>query len=113
MDFRRYFSYESAVIPEEMIMELSEDDLDTIYADGNSEDRFNAYFHLENELNYLMEQKRYSMAAHVCYLISYYLFTALTPPHSESLALAYAKKALDLFPTDQYRKWIEEVKRGN
>lgn len=113
MDLRKYFRYESSVISEEVVIQLSEDDLDTIYADGNSVDRFNAYFHLENELLYLMEQKNYSAAAHVCYLISYYLFTALTPPHSDTLALAYANKALELSPTDKYQNWLKEVKRGN
>lgn len=113
MDFRKYFSYEATEIPKEIIMQLSEDDLDSLYADSNPTDRFNVYFHLENELHYLLGQEEFIASAYVCYLISYYLFTALTPPHSDTLALAFANRALELFPSEKYQRWLKEVKRGN
>ncbi len=113
LDFGKYFGCESAPVPEEYMMQMKENDLDILYADGDVTERFNVYFHLQNELIFLLGRENDRAAAHVCYLISYYLFVALTPPHSEILAMAYAKKAFELYPMEQYQEWMEEVRKGN
>lgn len=51
--------------------------------------------------------------AYVCYLISYYIFVSLTPPHSENIALEFIKEAINLDACEKYIKWLDIVKAGN
>ena len=51
--------------------------------------------------------------AHISYLISYYLFHPLTPPHSEELGMEFALETLKYDDNEKYHEWIEEVKGGN
>ena len=46
-------------------------------------------------------------------LISYYVFTPLTPPHSETIALEFAKKAISIDSTEKYIHWLKIVNKGN
>ncbi|KYH34540.1 hypothetical protein CLTEP_14680 [Clostridium tepidiprofundi DSM 19306] len=113
MDIKKYFDYYSTVIPIEKVMELSENDLDDLYANSEEVDRMNVFFHLFNEYIYLKQQDAKKETAHICYLISYYVFHPLTPPHSENIALEYAKKAIQYDNDIKYNDWIKEVMRGN
>lgn len=113
MDIKSFFSYYSEEIPVENIFELTESVLDELYVNFNETNQFNIFFHLQNEYFYLKKNKNLKELAYVSYLISYYIFHPLTPPHSESLALEYAKIALELDNNPKYKDWIEEVKAGN
>ncbi|KAB1437975.1 hypothetical protein [Candidatus Galacturonibacter soehngenii] len=113
MDIMEYFSYESSEIPIEIVMELTETDLDNLYAQCNEIEAINVFFHLQNEYIYLKEQNSKKELAYICYLISYYIFTALTPPHSEHIAEDYAKKALYYFNDEKYNNWLKIVSQGN
>lgn len=113
MDMHKYFKYESTFIPIKEVMELNEKILDDLYATSSETEKFNVFFHLQNEYYYLLNKKEYKKAAHICYLISYYLFIALTPPHSESLAREYALAAIKLDDLPMYREWLNEVEMGN
>ncbi|TCW33334.1 hypothetical protein EDC21_12216 [Thermohydrogenium kirishiense] len=113
MDIKKYFDYYSSVIPIESVMELSENDLDDIYANSTDIERMNVFFHLFNQYIFLKQQDANKEVAHICYLISYYVFTALTPPHSENIALEFAKKAIQYNNDEKYTEWVKEVLRGN
>ncbi len=113
MDMSKYFKYESSFIPSEEVMKLDERILDDLYATSSTTEKCNIFFHLQNEYYYLLNGKDYKNAAHICYLISYYLFTALTPPHSETLAREYALTAIKLDDLPMYREWLSEVEMGN
>jgi len=113
MDIKEYFDYYGPVIPIERTMELSEKDLDDLYVSGNDIDKMKVFFHLLNKYFYLKQYDAKKEIAHICYLISYYVFHPLTPPHSESIALEFAKKALQYNNDTNYREWMEEVFRGN
>ncbi|OYO59730.1 hypothetical protein C8E03_11759 [Lachnotalea glycerini] len=113
MNFKEYFKFESEVIPINLITQLTEKELDDLYSSNDETLQFNVFFILLNEYHYLKKEKAKEELAHVCYLLSYYLFIPLTPPHSEELALAYAEEALNYSENSKYAEWIEEVKRGN
>lgn len=113
MNMEQYFSYESTYIPSDEVLKIDERILDDLYSTSNSTEKFNVFFHLQNEYFYLLNNKKNKEAAHVCYLISYYLFTALTPPHSETLAEEFAKTAIRLDNSLKYSEWLNEVKNGN
>lgn len=113
MNIKNYFSYYSEPISAENVFLLTEDILDDLYRDLSEVEQFNVFFHLENEYFFLLNNDNLKEAAHICYLISYYLFNALTPPHSDILALEYAKKSIELNPEIQYSNWLDLVKKGN
>lgn len=94
MQFENFFTFEGPEIPREHVLELSTGYLNDIYVKSTEVNGLNVFFHLINELIYLEELKAAEEAAHICYLISYYIFISLTPPHSESIAMEYAKKQL-------------------
>lgn len=110
---KEYFSYYSEEIPIEKVFELNGRILLDLYIDSSEVERLNIFFHLQNEYFYLKNKNRVKETAYICYLISCYIFSIATPPHSEELALEYAKMALELEDKKLYRDWIEEVKAGN
>lgn len=113
MEIKNYFSFYSEPIPVENIVLLTEDILNDLYAASSEVDQLNIFFHLQNEYFFLKNAEKVSETAYLCYIISYYIFTALTPPHSEELALEYIKEAIRLEPKEEYRDWLEIVKKGN
>jgi len=113
LDIKKYFDYHSSVIPSEKVMELTEKDLDDLYAYSKEADKMNTFFHLLNQYIYLKQCDAKVETAHICYLISYYVFTALTPPHSEEIAMEFAKMAVQYNNDIKYHNWIEEIKKGN
>lgn len=115
MDFQKYFEYKNYnfIIPVNEIMKLNERELGSLYAENDESTKFNVYFILLNEYHYLEQSNNFEESAHVCYLISYYLFHLLTPPASEELAMIYAQKARTIHDIPKYHEWIEEVEKGN
>ncbi len=113
MNMEQYFRYESTHIPIDEVLKIDERILIDLYVKSDVTDQFNVFFHLQNEYFYLINNKRNKEAAHVCYLISYYLFMPLTPPNSAELAEEFAKIAISLDNSPKYLEWLDEVKRGN
>ena len=113
MDIKQYFEYESECIPKEIVLQVDEQILDDLYASSDIFEKFNVYFHLQNNFFNLYNNGNYKEAAYICYLISYYLFVALTPSHSEDLAKEYAQKAIKMDSCPKYLEWLDEVKKGN
>ena len=62
-------------------------------------------------LHYHIDQNNNIEAAHLSFLLAYYLFVPLTPPASCSLALHYIKKAISLHNTPTYEQWLDIIKR--
>lgn len=113
MDIKDYFKWNSSEIPVEKIMELTVSNLDSLYCGGNETEGLNVFFYLLNEYIYLKNLNARKETAHICYLISYYLFVALTPPCSERIAMEFAEKAVYYNDILDYHEWIKYVKRGN
>ena len=106
-------NFESCEIPADEVFLITEETLDTIYASSSEVDQFYPFFHLQNEYFILKNQNLARETAYVCCLISYYVFTALTPPHSEEIALEYAQEAVRRDPCAKYIQWLDIVKQGN
>ena len=113
MDIKNYFSFESEPIPAEYIFCLTESVLDDLYSSSSEIEQFNIFFHLQNEYIFLKNAWKNKETAYLCYLISYYVFTPLTPPHSETIALEFAKKAISIDSTEKYIHWLKIVNKGN
>lgn len=109
MNMFNYFNYHSELIPQRYIFDLNEKILDDLYQQSNDTEQLNVFFHLQYNYISLLKHNHLKEAAYICYLISYYLFVPLTPPHSEIIALEYASQAMTLFPTEKYKQWIEFV----
>lgn len=113
MDIKKYFSFESEPIPAEIIFSLTESVLDDLYESSSEIEQFNIFFHLQNEYIFLKNAGKKHETAYLCYLISYYVFTPLTPPHSETIALEFAKEAINIDSTEKYINWLNIIKEGN
>lgn len=113
MDLLSHFEFHSQLIPVKNIFDLTEAILSDLYTQSNEVEGLNIYFHLQYNYYSLLKNNHFKEAAHICYLMSYYLFVPLTPPHSESLALEFATKAEELNPNEKYVQWIEYVLKGN
>ena len=101
------------ILAEENILAISPRDLNDFYADATDFDKNNIFFMMLTSLQYFEEKKDYRKAAHLSFLIAYYLFIDLTPPGSCQLALHYINHAVSLFPSKEYREWLELIKKGN
>lgn len=113
MNIKKYFSYESEPIPTDHVFSLSEELLEDLYTNSSEIEQMNIFFHLQNEYFFLKKAGKTHEVAYLCYLISYYLFTPLTPPHSDTIALEFAKEAVSLEQTEKYKNWLKLVKQGN
>ena len=65
---------------EEVLLGLTQDDLNCFYADASEVDRLNLFFVLEASLHRFQGEERMKTAAYCAFLMAYYLFIALTPP---------------------------------
>lgn len=109
MNINKFFKYNSCLIPPEEVFSITEETLDYLYINLSEVERFNVYFHLEREYFYLKNEGKLKETAYICYLISYYIFILLIPPHSDVLALEFIKEAISLFPDEKYKQWLEYV----
>ena len=100
-------------IPEEEILDLRPNDLDDFYAAAADWDKSNLFFVLLNTLHFYEEKMDGPRAGHLSFLIANYLFIALTPPGSASLALYYIKKAIRWNPLPEYEEWCALMEKGN
>ena len=88
-------------------------DTEDFYVKANEIDRLNLYFELEASFHKYASEGKDELAAHLAFLIAFYLFIVLTPPASCELALHYINEALRLNPLPEYEEWLENIKEGN
>lgn len=105
--------FDKPVIPEDHILAITPGDIDDQYVVSSERERFNLFFVLLTTFHACKDGNKMVLAAHMAYLLSYYLFVALTPPGSEELALHYAKQARKLNPSPFYTQWYDFVRTGN
>ena len=101
------------IIKEELVLSIQATDLNDFYVTASDFDKSNLFFVLLTSLHHFEESNDTQRAAHLSFLIAYYLFILLTPPGSFYLALHYINKAISLNPISEYKKWLELIKEGN
>lgn len=108
-------NWQEPIIKEEDVLSIQIYDLDDFYVKFISDigSRYNLFFLMLASLNHYSEKNDKEKAAHLSFLIAYYLFIALTPFDSYLLALYYIKQAISLNPLDIYIKWLKIIEKGN
>lgn len=101
------------IIKDVDVLRITPSDLDDFYVSASVFDKSNLFFVLLTSLQHYEEQGETEKAAHLSFLVAYYLFMPLTPPGSCLLALHYIKKAIGLSPKAEYQKWLELMEKGN
>lgn len=105
--------WSNPVIAADDVLHIQPTDLNNFYCTATDFGKNNIFFMMLTSLHHYEDNRDSVRAAHLSYLIAYYLFISLTPPGSCQLALQYIKKALALNPCDEYRQWLELIKKGN
>ena len=105
--------FDEPIIGKDNVLEIGSKDLDDFYVSASDTDRMNLFFILLTSLHYYEENGDAVRAAHLCFLAAYYVFTPLTPPGSECLALHYMNKAVSLNPIPEYKEWLSIMEKGN
>lgn len=89
-------------------------DLDDFYVKSSELERLNLFFMLEASFHKHLSEGKNDLAAHLAFLIAYYVFLPLTPPASWDLALHYIHEAVRLDPRNKnYGEWLALIKKGN
>lgn len=96
----------SPFMSEEDILKISLTDLDDFYvATQHSYKQYDLFFVLLSAFNTYFDAGKKEISAHLSFLMAYYLFMPLTPANSLNLAYFYIKKAVELYPKDEYIHW--------
>lgn len=102
-------NWNNPILPD--VLSVTTADLDDFYASASEPDRVNLFFLL---LTTFHTGSRVPVeAAHLCFLIAYYLFVPLTPPGAQPLALHYIRRAMELNPGDEYQTWLTLMEKEN
>ncbi|BAL00433.1 hypothetical protein OBV_32340 [Oscillibacter valericigenes Sjm18-20] len=101
------------VMPENDVLHVQPSDLDALYVAASDFDKSNLFFVLLTSFHHYMDAGKREKAAHLCFLMAYYLFITLTPPGSCELAMHYIKQAIALNPLETYREWLPLIEKGN
>lgn len=110
---RLKIDWEEPIIQEDDVMQIQTSDLDDFYVAENDFDKTNLFFVLLTSFHYYLGKEEQEKSAHLSFLISYYLFTTLTPPGSWELAMHYIKQAISLSPLEEYHEWLLLIEKGN
>lgn len=106
MDIRQCLCDSDYHLQDDMVLQINKDMIDDFCAHSTETDRFHALFNLQKEYMSLQSKHKKAAAAHISYLISYYLSIATTLPRAEDLRHYYANAAVDLNPCELYRDWL-------
>lgn len=101
------------ILSEEVAFQICPSDLDNFYVSASDLDKGNLFFVLLTSFHHHLDRERRETAARLGWLMSYYLFTALTPPGSLELAAHYIAQAAALDPREEYERWRELIEEGN
>ena len=105
--------WENPLICAEKALDIRCSDLDDFYAGASDADRMNLFFVLLCSLHRCIEDNWQAEAAHLSFLIAYYLFVPLTPPASQELAAYYIRQAISINPCEEYSRWLALIDQGN
>ncbi|HHX60684.1 MAG TPA: hypothetical protein GX707_08220 [Epulopiscium sp.] len=106
-------NWKEPVIKESGVMRIQPSDLDDFYIGADNFDKTNLYFVLLTSFHHYLDKGDQEKAAHLSFLMAYYLFITLTPPGSWELAMHYIKQAILLNPLKQYKEWHPLIEKGN
>ncbi|MBQ2887748.1 MAG: hypothetical protein IJE29_02350 [Firmicutes bacterium] len=101
------------LLPADVAHELKTADLDDFYAARDNVARNNLFFVLLASYQHYATQDDAELAAHLAFLLAYYLFVALTPPASAELAAYYIGQAISFNRLNEYEEWRQLIERGN
>lgn len=109
-----YVDFGCPLFEENMASLITAADLDDYYVKANELGGLNLFFVLEASFHKYLSEGKNDLAAHLAFLIAYYVFIPLTPPASQQLALHYINEAIRLNPchTD-YLEWLDRIKDGS
>ena len=113
MAVKEKIDFDKPIIGKDHILEIDSGDLDDFYVCASATDRNNFFFVLLASLHYYEENVDTLRAAHLSFLVAYYVFIPLTPPGSHCLALHYMNKAISLYPLPEYKEWLVVMEKGN
>lgn len=105
--------FDEPIIQENDIMQIQTSDLDDFYVAANDLDKTNLFFVLLTSFQHYLDKGKQKNAAHLSFLMAYYLFITLTPPGSWELAMHYIKQAISLNPLDEYQEWLSLIEKGD
>ncbi len=105
--------WERPIFQENIILQIAPSDLDDFYVAASGLDKANLFFVLLTSFQHYLERKERERAAHLSFLMAYYLFNALTPPGSYELSKHYIKQAVSLNPIELYTEWLSLIEKGN
>ena len=100
-----HIDWDRPVFPAGSVLAIEPRDLDDFYVQASDLDKGNLFFVLLTSFHHYLDKGDQPRAAHLSFLIAYYLFTPLTPPGCWPLAIHYIRRAVDLNPLPQYREW--------
>lgn len=99
---------------DEVASRITREIIDDLYVNSDDIEKSNIFFNLQFIFFRLKDSGNRDLAAYIGYIISYYIFILLTPPHSEENALYYANEAVKLTNmSEKYVEWLDFVKEGN
>lgn len=105
--------WEEPIIQENDVLQIQPSDLNDFYVAASDFDKSNIFFVLLTSFHYYHACKSSEKAAHLSFLIAYYLFITLTPPGSWELAMYYIDQAISLNPLETYKEWHTLIEQGN
>lgn len=108
---RLTINWNDPILPASEILSINLDDLDSFYTAASETDRLNLFFILLATCH--AQAADPEKAAHLCFLMAYYLFITLTPPGAQQLALSYIRRAMELNPKEEYKTWLTLIEKGN
>ena len=106
-------NWQEPIIQEQDVMQILPTDLNDFYTAANHFDKTNLFFVLLTSFHHYLDREEGEKAAHLSFLMAYYLFITLTPPGSWELAIHYINQAISLNPLDEYREWLSLIEKGN
>ena len=105
--------WENPIIKADDVLQICSNDLDDFYSMASAPDKTNIFFVLLASSQHYIDKGNHEYGAHLCFLMAYYLFIALTPPASSELAKYYINKAISLNSHDEYKELSKLVEKGN
>lgn len=112
MDFEISLDYKNPILSEEAIRKISEEEINDFYEKTqNSYKQYELFFLLLNSFNAYLDDGKTTVAAKTAFLLSYYLYIALTPIAYLDLALHFIDEAIKLDARTEYnqiKRSIEE-----
>lgn len=106
-------NWSEPIIQENIVTQIQPTDLNEFYTSADDFDKTNLFFVFLASFHHYLDKDEQAKAAHLSFLMAYYLFITLTPPGSWNLATHYINQAILLSPLDEYKEWLLLIEKGN